>query len=83
MIKLSPSRNLSETKAGLIAASLRRNPLDTTEYFVRQQYVDFLNREPDETGFSFWVNNIESCGADAKLSCGKAYRHVRGVLPLD
>jgi len=32
---------------------------------VRQQYVDFLNREPDESGFDFWVNNIESCGSDA------------------
>jgi hypothetical protein len=41
------------------------NPLDTTEYFVRQQYVDFLGREPDEAGFNFWVNNIESCGSDA------------------
>src|SRR5205823_2386638 len=41
------------------------NPLDTTEYYVRQQYLDFLNREPDESGFNFWVNNIESCGADA------------------
>jgi uncharacterized delta-60 repeat protein len=40
------------------------NPLDATEYFVRQHYLDFLNREPDEKGFKFWVNNIESCGAD-------------------
>ena len=39
-----------------------QNPLDTTEYFVRQQYVDFLNREPDEAGLTFWVDNIESCG---------------------
>ena len=41
------------------------NALDRSEYFVRQQYVDFLNREPDEAGLTFWVNNIESCGADA------------------
>jgi hypothetical protein len=41
------------------------SPLNTTEYFVRQQYVDFLNREPDESGFNFWVNNVESCGSDA------------------
>ncbi|HEV7746324.1 MAG TPA: hypothetical protein VGO56_15105 [Pyrinomonadaceae bacterium] len=41
------------------------NPLDTTEYFVRQQYIDFLGREPDEPGFNFWVNNIETCGEDA------------------
>lgn len=40
------------------------NPLDTSEYFVRQQYIDFLSREPDESGFNFWVNQIESCGAD-------------------
>jgi hypothetical protein len=33
---------------------------------VRQQYVDFLGREPDEAGFNFWVNNIEACGADAQ-----------------
>jgi Bacterial Ig domain/Carboxypeptidase regulatory-like domain len=49
-----------------------QNPLDRTEYFVRQQYVDFLNREPDEAGFNFWVNNIESCGADAQ--CREARR---------
>jgi autotransporter-associated beta strand protein len=47
------------------------NPLDTTEYFVRQQYVDFLNREPDESGFNFWVNNIESCGTDANCRAVK------------
>jgi hypothetical protein len=41
------------------------NPLDTTEYFVRQQYVDFLGREPDESGLGFWVNNIDSCGENA------------------
>ena len=47
------------------------NPLDTTEYFVRQQYVDFLNREPDEAGLNFWYNNIEGCGNDAQCRAGK------------
>jgi hypothetical protein len=42
------------------------NPLDTTEYFVRQHYLDFLNREPDEAGFNFWVNNLERCGNDSQ-----------------
>jgi Tol biopolymer transport system component len=41
------------------------NPLDNSEFFVRQHYHDFLNREPDAEGLAFWVNNIESCGADA------------------
>jgi uncharacterized repeat protein (TIGR01451 family)/CSLREA domain-containing protein len=49
------------------------NPLDATEYFVRQQYLDFLNREPDESGFNFWVNNIESCRADQNC---RAVKHV-------
>jgi Bacterial Ig domain len=56
------------TDAAFTAASNgdTQNPLDRSEYFVRQQYVDFLSREPDEAGFNFWVNNIESCGADAQ-----------------
>jgi CSLREA domain-containing protein len=58
------------------------NPLDTTEYFVRQQYLDFLGREPDEAGFSFWVSNIESCGNDA--GCREVKRiDVGRVLPFN
>ena len=41
------------------------NPIDSTEFFVRQHYHDFLNREPDAGGLAFWVDGIESCGADA------------------
>jgi glucose/arabinose dehydrogenase len=41
------------------------NPLDTPEFFVRQHYVDFLNREPDESGFNFWSDQMISCGSDA------------------
>ncbi|HEU4597380.1 MAG TPA: DUF4214 domain-containing protein [Pyrinomonadaceae bacterium] len=41
------------------------NPIDESTFFVRQHYLDFLNREPDAGGLSFWVNNIESCGANA------------------
>jgi hypothetical protein len=33
-------------------------------FFVRQQYLDFLNREPDASGFNFWQGNITECGAD-------------------
>jgi hypothetical protein len=40
------------------------NVIDTADYFVRQHYVDFLNREPDESGFNFWSEQILSCGAD-------------------
>jgi uncharacterized protein (TIGR03118 family) len=42
------------------------NPIDDTSFFVRQQYLDFLNREPDPTGLAFWINNIDSCGISAQ-----------------
>ena len=41
------------------------NPLDTSEYFVRQQYLDFLDREPDQGGFNYWSDQINGCGTDA------------------
>jgi hypothetical protein len=41
------------------------NPLDTPEYFVRQHYLDFLGREPDEAGFNFWSDQIRGCGGDS------------------
>jgi hypothetical protein len=36
-------------------------PINLTDFFVRQQYLDFLNREPDSAGFNFWRNNINNC----------------------
>jgi hypothetical protein len=40
------------------------NPLDTPEFFVRQHYLDFLGREPDESGFNFWSDELRGCGRD-------------------
>jgi len=44
------------------------NPIDETSFFVRQHYLDFLNREPDASGFAFWQNEINSCGADPQCT---------------
>ena len=41
-------------------------------FFVRQQYLDFLSREPDTSGFQFWVNEINQCGANA--ACAEVKR---------
>jgi hypothetical protein len=43
------------------------NPLDNSDarFFVREQYLDFLGREPDQSGWDFWSNNITACGVDA------------------
>jgi len=47
------------------------NPLDTTEYFVRQQYVDFLGREPEEKALNDWTDTINNCAGDA--SCDRVH----------
>ena len=44
------------------------NPIDTASFFVRQHYVDFLNREPDANGLAFWTNEITSCGSDTQCT---------------
>jgi hypothetical protein len=36
--------------------------IDDTDFFVQQQYVDFLSRFPDQSGFAFWQNDINQCG---------------------
>ena len=48
------------------------NPIDNTEFFVRQQYRDFLAREADPGGLSFWMGNITQCGSD-----GACIEHMR------
>ena len=63
--QLSQLGNSTDAPFSGISAGTTNNPLDTPEYFVRQHYVDFLNREPDESGFNFWSDQIISCGADA------------------
>lgn len=40
------------------------NIVDEARFYVRQNYVDFLNREPDSSGLAFWTSEITSCGAD-------------------
>ena len=38
-----------------------------SRYFVRQLYLDFLNRAPDQGGWDFWQAPIRQCGAN--LAC--------------
>ncbi|MGI8655313.1 MAG: LpqB family beta-propeller domain-containing protein [Pyrinomonadaceae bacterium] len=44
------------------------NPIDDTNFFVRQQYLDFLNREPDAGGFAYWTGQINQCRDAACVS---------------
>ena len=42
------------------------NPIDDAQFFVRQHYLDFLNRPADDLGLAFWTNEITLCGPDAQ-----------------
>ena len=58
--------------ATVLFAGRISNPVDNPAFLVRQQYYDFLSREPDPSGWDFWTNNIESCGAN--LRCREVKR---------
>ena len=42
------------------------NPVDASDFFVRQHYADFLGRDPDTSGLNFWTFEIERCLTDAQ-----------------
>ena len=37
------------------------NPIDNIKFFVRQQYLDFLSREPDPEGSAAWESVLQRC----------------------
>lgn len=41
--------------------------IDDADFFVNQQYVDFLSRFPDQSGFDYWISQIASCPAGDQL----------------
>lgn len=59
---------ISDNDFGSTAA----NPIDEAGFFVRQHYMDFLNRTPDDPGLQFWEDQITRCGSDA--GCVEAHR---------
>lgn len=60
------------TLAQLRDIGWRGNPIGDNAFFVRQQYLDFLNRQPDSSGYAFWTNNIFNCGIDQQ--CTEVHR---------
>ena len=48
------------------------NPIDDARTFVRQQYLDFLRREPDGPGWDHWTNEITMCSNAANRFAGES-----------
>jgi hypothetical protein len=42
-----------------------RDDAFNADFFVRQHYADFLNRQPDASGLQFWKGELEQCGTNA------------------
>ena len=38
-----------------------QNPIDGVNFFVTQQYIDFLGRLPDSIGFANWTDTLGNC----------------------
>ena len=64
---LGPPSSTTVTIIDNDSAPAQPNPIDTSSFFVREHYIDFLNREPDASGLTFWTNNINNCSP--KPSC--------------
>jgi hypothetical protein len=41
------------------------NPTDNIDFFVRQHYLDFLDREPEPGGFAYWTSVLRGCNGDS------------------
>ncbi|HEX7335245.1 MAG TPA: S8 family serine peptidase [Pyrinomonadaceae bacterium] len=52
------------------------NPIDNPHFFFWIQYMDFLNREPDNSGLQFYVGILNGCGP----SDAECIRYTRGAL---
>jgi hypothetical protein len=66
---LQNGKIFSQADSGSLALSgLGFGPaqINDSQFFVKQQYLDFLNRDPDGPGLSFWINNIDLCGVNAQ-----------------
>ena len=60
------------------ATDSAHNPYLSNDFFVRMHYVDFLEREPDTTGFGDWVSVLNGCGSQhgflgAPANCDRAH----------
>jgi len=54
----------NDTTTGLV------NPINGSDFFVRQHYIDFLGREPEPAGLIGWRDRLNNC-APGDISCDR------------
>ena len=67
---ITPTSMARDTRTGDIFVTEiftgRLMRVSAAKVFVRDHYLDFLNREPDQGGLNYWTSQIESCGDDVQ-----------------
>jgi hypothetical protein len=59
-----------------LSATSCPNPIDCAEIFIRQQYLDFLGREPEPEGLQFYMDILNGC----QPSDTECIKYTRGAL---
>ncbi|HLL73930.1 MAG TPA: FG-GAP-like repeat-containing protein [Pyrinomonadaceae bacterium] len=63
-----------------------QNPVvSSVPFFVRQQYLDFLSREPDDAGFNAWSGVLDNCpnihtGPEVQSGCDRIFVSGEGFF---
>ncbi|QRN99638.1 DUF4214 domain-containing protein [Archangium violaceum] len=60
--------------------ALTTNPIDRSEFFVRQTYLDVLKREPDAGGLANNVSILQSCNGNATCLASNRVAIARNIL---
>lgn len=58
---LGATHSVSVTIQNNDANAATPNPIDGVNFFVTQQYIDFLSRLPDSTGLANWTATLGNC----------------------
>ena len=54
----------------------QRITIEDGDFFVQQQYIDFLSRFPEASGFQAWMNVLNSCNGDPNCLHGPEGKRV-------
>jgi hypothetical protein len=54
----------------------QRITIEDNDFFVQQQYIDFLSRFPEASGFHAWMNVLNSCNGDPACLHGPEGKRV-------
>jgi lysophospholipase L1-like esterase len=60
-VRSSASVRIIDNEARFDPPAVFPNPIHSSDFFVRQQYLDFLSREADTEGFNAWMGVLNRC----------------------